>query len=35
MPADKLTRTLLISLLVLTWLFIVAIVIGLADRLIR
>lgn len=34
MPTDRLTRILLVSLLVLTWLFIAAIVIGLADRLI-
>jgi hypothetical protein len=34
MPADRLTRVLLVSLLVLTWLFIAAIVIGIVDRLI-
>jgi hypothetical protein len=33
MPQDRLTRVLLLSLLVLTWLFIAAIVIGTVDRL--
>jgi hypothetical protein len=33
MPQDRLTRTLLVSLLVLTWIFIVAIVIGTVVRL--
>jgi hypothetical protein len=32
MQGDRLTRVLLVSLLVLTWLFIVAIVIGTVDR---
>jgi hypothetical protein len=33
MPQDRLTRTLLVSLLVLTWIFIIAIVIGTIARL--
>ena len=33
MPGDRLTRVLLISLLILTWLFIIAITIGTITRL--